>query len=92
MKGGVLAVTDANLVLGRLLPEYFPHIFGPNEDQSLDKAASCKVFNELTHEVNTSFLKNIVYLKITYFLETERLKINKFIVNRLTNSMKKLEK
>ena len=92
MKGGVLAVTDANLVLGRLLPEYFPHIFGPNEDQSLDKAASCKVFNELTHEVSTSFLKNIVYLKITYFLETERLKIDKFIVNRLTNSMKKLEK
>ena len=26
--GGELAITDANLILGRLLPEYFPKIFG----------------------------------------------------------------
>jgi len=30
-KGGHLAITDANLVLGRILPEHFPHIFGPGE-------------------------------------------------------------
>lgn len=36
-KDGHLAVTDANLVLGRILPEYFPHIFGPDERQPLDK-------------------------------------------------------
>ena len=30
--GGALAVTDANLILGRLLPEHFPKIFGPTED------------------------------------------------------------
>ena len=35
-KNGHLAVTDANLVLGRVLPEYFPSIFGPNEDEPLD--------------------------------------------------------
>ena len=35
-KGGHLAVTDANAALGRVLPEYFPKIFGPNEDQPLD--------------------------------------------------------
>lgn len=29
-------MTDANLLLGRLVPEYFPSIFGPNEDQILD--------------------------------------------------------
>lgn len=28
-KGGQLAVTDANLVLGRIIPELFPQIFGP---------------------------------------------------------------
>lgn len=33
--GGQLSITDANLILGRLLPEYFPKIFGPNRDQSL---------------------------------------------------------
>jgi len=35
-KNGYLAVTDANLVLGRLMPKYFPHIFGRNEDEPLD--------------------------------------------------------
>ena len=29
-KGGYAAITDANLVLGRILPEFFPNIFGPN--------------------------------------------------------------
>ena len=38
--GGLLAVTDANLLLGRLLPEYFPKIFGPNEDEPLDIQAT----------------------------------------------------
>lgn len=53
-KGGPLTVTDANLFLGRLLPEYFPKIFGPNEDQSLDLEASTKKFIELTKEINDS--------------------------------------
>lgn len=30
-KGGYLAITDANLALGRILPDTFPKIFGPNE-------------------------------------------------------------
>ena len=33
-KGGQLAVTDANVVLGRVLPEYFPKIFGPDENEA----------------------------------------------------------
>ena len=28
-KGGHAAITDANLVLGRILPKFFPRIFGP---------------------------------------------------------------
>ena len=51
-KGGYLTVTDANLLLGRLLPEYFPHIFGPNEDQPLDKESTIAAFQELAKEVN----------------------------------------
>ncbi|KAE8366238.1 Hydantoinase B/oxoprolinase-domain-containing protein [Aspergillus caelatus] len=51
-KGGPLTVTDANLFLGRLLPEYFPHIFGPNEDQPLDTEVTTKLFNELTQKIN----------------------------------------
>ncbi|KAL5339381.1 Hydantoinase B/oxoprolinase-domain-containing protein [Aspergillus crustosus] len=51
-KGGPLTVTDANLFLGRLLPEYFPHIFGENEDEPLDIEVTTRLFNELTDTVN----------------------------------------
>lgn len=56
-KGGPLTVTDANLVLGRLLPEFFPKIFGPNEDSPLDKAETLKAFEKLTGTIN-DFLKS----------------------------------
>ena len=52
MLGGPLTVTDANLVLGRLLPDYFPKIFGKNEDQPLDFEASFNAFKELTKQVS----------------------------------------
>ena len=51
-KGGPLTVTDANLFLGRLLPDFFPKIFGKNEDQGLDKTASEQLFRELTEKIN----------------------------------------
>jgi 5-oxoprolinase (ATP-hydrolysing) len=39
-RGGPAAVTDANLVLGRLDPRLFPSVFGPDGDQPLDPAAA----------------------------------------------------
>ena len=51
-KGGPLTVTDANLFLGRLLPDFFPKIFGKSEDQGLDKSASETLFVELTENIN----------------------------------------
>ncbi len=51
-KQGHLAVTDANLVLGRLHPEYFPQIFGDTEDQPLDQAGARAALQELTDTVN----------------------------------------
>ncbi|MFC6489792.1 hydantoinase B/oxoprolinase family protein [Nitratireductor sp. GCM10026969] len=35
-RGGPLAVTDANLMLGKLQPDFFPAIFGPGQDRPLD--------------------------------------------------------
>ncbi len=35
-RGGPLAVTDANVMLGKLQPQFFPAIFGPNQNQALD--------------------------------------------------------
>ncbi|KAL7269300.1 hypothetical protein RUND412_008047 [Rhizina undulata] len=51
-KRGPLTVTDANLFLGRLLPEFFPKIFGKNENEALDESASAKLFESLTEEIN----------------------------------------
>lgn len=51
-KGGPLTVTDANVCLGRLLPDYFPKIFGPSEKEPLDKEAAIAAFHQLTREVN----------------------------------------
>jgi len=50
--GGLLAVTDANLILGRLLPSYFPKIFGKSEKEPLDVEASLEAFEELRKEIN----------------------------------------
>ena len=35
-RGGPLTVTDANVMVGKLKPEFFPKIFGPAQDQPLD--------------------------------------------------------
>lgn len=35
-RGGPLAVTDANVMLGKLQPDFFPAIFGPGQDRPLD--------------------------------------------------------
>ena len=35
-KGGMLSITDANAVLGRLQPDFFPKIFGRTEREPLD--------------------------------------------------------
>ncbi|KAI5481244.1 5-oxoprolinase [Pseudohyphozyma bogoriensis] len=51
-KNGPPAITDANLVLGRLLPSHFPSIFGESEDQPLDVEASEKALDELREKVN----------------------------------------
>lgn len=58
-KGGPATVTDANLFLGRLLPEFFPKIFGKDEDEGLDVEASRKVLQELTGQVNKETGKNL---------------------------------
>ncbi len=52
--GGPLAVTDANVVLGKLRPEHFPRIFGPSADLPLDVAASRAAFTDLAAEVSAA--------------------------------------
>jgi len=35
-RGGPLTVTDANVMLGKIQPPYFPRVFGPDSNQPLD--------------------------------------------------------
>lgn len=51
-KGGPLTVTDANLFLGKLIPDYFPKIFGKDQNEALDYDITKRKFLELTAEVN----------------------------------------
>lgn len=65
-KGGPLTVTDANLFLGRLLPEFFPKIFGKNEDEGLDPEASAKLFHELTVQINEETGKDMTPEEVAF--------------------------
>jgi 5-oxoprolinase (ATP-hydrolysing) len=49
--GGPLTVTDANVMLGKLLPERFPAIFGPQQNQPLDVAIVREKFEEMARQI-----------------------------------------
>ncbi len=57
-------MTDANLILGRLISEHFPALFGPKGNEQLDPEASLFKFKELAHTVELRFIvfDNSIYL------------------------------
>jgi len=50
-RGGPLAVTDANVMLGKIQARYFPHVFGADGKQPLDAEAVARQFDELAHRI-----------------------------------------
>jgi 5-oxoprolinase (ATP-hydrolysing) len=50
-RGGPLTVTDCNVMLGKVQPEFFPHVFGPGGDQPLDRAVVEQKFAELAERI-----------------------------------------
>ncbi len=50
-RGGPLTVTDCNVMLGKLNPDFFPKVFGPNGDEALDAAVVAEKFADLAAEV-----------------------------------------
>ncbi|MCT4656440.1 MAG: hydantoinase B/oxoprolinase family protein [Cohaesibacter sp.] len=50
-RGGPLAVTDANIMVGKLKPDYFPHVFGPNQDEPLDYDAVRAAFQDMADQI-----------------------------------------
>ena len=53
-RDGPLTITDCNLILGKLQPEYFPKIFGPTGDQPLDVESVDRKFEELAKTIRQS--------------------------------------
>ena len=53
-RGGRLAVTDANVMLGKVQPAYFPKLFGPNADEALSYDAALDRFNALAETTGRS--------------------------------------
>ena len=52
-RNGPLAVTDANVMVGKLVPEFFPAVFGPEQNQSLDTRAVKTAFSSMASGVGS---------------------------------------
>jgi len=57
--GGPLTVTDCNVMLGKLNPEFFPKIFGPNANQNLDLSIVEKKFTALAKKISLETMKTV---------------------------------
>ena len=53
-RGGPLAVTDANLMLGKIQPRYFPKVFGPHANEALSLEVVADQFRELATRTGLS--------------------------------------
>src|ERR1700736_5818796 len=50
-RAGPLTITDANVLLGRIQPEFFPRVFGPEANESLDADIVARRFGELAERM-----------------------------------------
>ncbi|MEH2380928.1 MAG: hydantoinase/oxoprolinase family protein [Nostoc sp.] len=55
-RGGPLAVTDANVMLGKIHPQYFPSVFGIDGNLPLDKDTVIQQFTQLAEEIQAATL------------------------------------
>lgn len=53
-RGGPLTVTDANVMLGKIMPAHFPVIFGAGQDQPLDREVVLEKFSLIARDTNRS--------------------------------------
>ena len=53
-RGGKLAVTDANVMLGKIHPQYFPAVFGEDGNLPLDKDVVTEKFIQLAEDIEAA--------------------------------------
>ncbi|MEH1853101.1 MAG: hydantoinase/oxoprolinase family protein [Nostoc sp.] len=57
-RGGPLAVTDANVMLGKIHPQYFPSVFGIDGNLPLDKDTVIQQFTQLAQDIQAATLND----------------------------------
>jgi 5-oxoprolinase (ATP-hydrolysing) len=50
-RGGPLAVTDANVMVGKIQPAHFPSVFGPQANEPLDSQVVAEKFGAMAAEI-----------------------------------------
>jgi 5-oxoprolinase (ATP-hydrolysing) len=53
-RGGPLAVTDANVMVGKIQPRYFPKVFGPHGNEALSDEVVVAKFNDLAARIGAA--------------------------------------
>jgi 5-oxoprolinase (ATP-hydrolysing) len=53
-RGGPLTVTDANVMVGKIIPDFFPAVFGPEGDATLDAETVRQRFTDLAQKIGKS--------------------------------------
>ncbi len=81
-RGGPLAVTDANVMAGKLIPDFFPKIFGREQNQPLDAEAVRAAFAELAKEIGGKSSEEIADGFIKIAVENMANAIKKISVQR----------
>ena len=81
-RGGPLAVTDANVMTGKLIPDFFPKIFGPQQSEPLDADAVRHAFNNLAQKVGNKSAEEIADGFIKIAVENMANAIKKISVQR----------
>ena len=81
-RGGPLTVTDANLLLGRIPVEFFPKVFGPEGNESLDAEVVGRAFDELTGDASISTPESLADGFITVAVENMANAIRKITIER----------
>jgi 5-oxoprolinase (ATP-hydrolysing) len=82
-RSGPLTVTDCNVMLGKIQPDFFPNIFGPNADQSLDANSVYKLFQQFANDITSATDKKITPTQVAEgFLQ--------IAVENMANAIKKI--
>ena len=82
-RAGPLTVTDCNVLLGKIRPEYFPRVFGPAGDQPLDAEAVQQAFEALATRIAESAEKPLAVHEVAVgFL--------RIAVENMANAVKKI--